>query len=174
MVVGIWVLDNDVVDVSLSVPVLTAVLFGKLMTVDEVDVPLLELVLVVTVVVAVTVPDVEEPVVDVEDGVQPIPRPRTPVQSVFVEEDDAEVVYVPTEVDMEDEEVGSGQPIPRPSSPSQDDVVVEATELVVGESEVTAEAGWLEVVDVEVGSGQPIPIPSNPSQDDVVTEVVVG
>lgn len=39
-----------------------------------------------------TVPDVEEYVVDVEDGMQPVPRPRTPVQSVVVNEDDAEVV----------------------------------------------------------------------------------
>lgn len=72
-------------------PVLLMVVFGKLMTVDEadaVDEPLVELVLVVI----VTVPDVEESVVDVEDGMQPVPRPRTPVQSVVVNEDDAEVV----------------------------------------------------------------------------------
>lgn len=82
-------------DVTLRVPVLLIVLFGKLMTVDEadiVDVPFLQFVLVVIAVVAITVPDVEESVVDVEDGVQPIPRPRTPVQSVVVVEDDAEVV----------------------------------------------------------------------------------
>lgn len=72
-------------------PVLLMVVFGKLMTVDEadaVDMPLVELVPVVI----VTVPDVEKFVVDVEDGVQPVPRPRTPVQSAVVNEDDAEVV----------------------------------------------------------------------------------
>lgn len=134
VVVGIWVLDNDIVDVSLRVPVLLMVVFGKLMTVDEadaVDVPFVELVPVVIAVVAVTVLDVEISVVSVEDGIQPIPRPRTPVQSVVVNEDDAEVVYVPTEVDVEGEDVGSGQPMPRPSGPSQDDVEVEAIEVVV-------------------------------------------
>lgn len=52
VVVGIWVLDNDSVDVSLRMPVLLMVVFGKLMTVDEadaVDEPLVELVLVVIV-----------------------------------------------------------------------------------------------------------------------------
>lgn len=167
-------LDNDIVDVSLRVPMLlVVVLFGKLTTVDEaddVDVPLLKLVPVVIEVVAVTVPDVVESAIKVDDEAQPIPRPRTPVQSVVVDEDDAGVVYVPTEVVMEDEEVGSGQPMPRPSRPSQDDVEVEATEVVVGEPEVTGEvqAGWLEVVDDEVGGGQPIPRPSSPSHDDVV------
>lgn len=95
VVVGVWVLDNDIVDVSLRMPVLLMVVFGKLMTVNEadaVDEPLVELVPVVIAGVAVTVPDVEESVVDVEDGMQPIPRPRAPLQSVVVNEDDAEVV----------------------------------------------------------------------------------
>lgn len=76
-------------------PVLLMVVFGKLMTVNEADAmdePLVELVPVVIAGVAVTVPDVEESVVDVEDGMQPIPRPRAPLQSVVVNEDDAEVV----------------------------------------------------------------------------------
>lgn len=95
VVVGVWVLDNGIVDVSLRMPVLLMVVFGKLMTVNEadaVDEPLVELVPVVIAGVAVTVPDVEESVVDVEDGMQPIPRPRAPLQSVVVNEDDAEVV----------------------------------------------------------------------------------
>lgn len=52
VVVGIWVLDNDSVDVSLRMPVLLMVVFGKLMTVDEadaVDEPPVELVPVVIV-----------------------------------------------------------------------------------------------------------------------------
>jgi hypothetical protein len=84
------------VDVSLRVPVLLmVVLFGKLMTVDEADavgVPFIELGPVVVAVVAIALPDVEESVVDVDDGMQPIPRPRIPVQSVVVDEDDAEVI----------------------------------------------------------------------------------
>jgi hypothetical protein len=52
VVVGIWVLDNDSVDVSLRMPVLLMVVFGKLMTVDKadaVDEPPVELVPVVIV-----------------------------------------------------------------------------------------------------------------------------
>lgn len=140
------------------------VLFGKLMTVD--DMLLLEFVpvvkaaaVVVVEVVVVTAPDVEESVGDVEDGVQPVSRPRTPVQSV-IDEDPVEVVDVPTEVGVEDEGVGSEQ-----STPLQDDV---EAGLVVGELEVTGEvrASWLEGVDDEVGRGQPMPMPSIPSHDD--------
>jgi hypothetical protein len=56
VVVGVWVLDNDIVDVSLRMPVLLMVVFGKLMTVNEadaVDEPLVELVPVVIAGVAV-------------------------------------------------------------------------------------------------------------------------
>lgn len=121
------------------------VLFGKLMTVDEVDavdMPLLELVPIViaVAVVVVTVPDVD-------DGVQPIPRPRAPVQSAVVDEDD--------DTEVEATEVVIGVP--------------EVTGEVKG--------SWLEVVDDEVGRGQPIPMPSNPSHDDdgvVATELVAG
>jgi hypothetical protein len=70
--------------------------------------------------------------------------------------------------------VGSGQPTPRPSGPSQDDVEVEAIEVVVEKPEVAGEAsGWLEVVDVEVGSGQPTPRPSSPSHDEDEDDGVV-
>lgn len=129
------------------------VLFGKLMTVD--DMLLLEFVpvmkAVAVVVVVVTVPDVDESVGDVEDGVQLVPRPRTPVQSV-VDEDPVEVVDVPTEVGVEDEGVGSEQ-----LTPLQDDV---EAGLVVEEPEVTGRVK-VGVVDIKVGQ----PMPNSPSHD---------
>lgn len=151
---------------------------------DAVDVPLPELVPAVIAIVVVTVPDAEESVVDVEDGVQPMPLQddvEEEATEVVVGEPGVTGVFEVGWLEVEDVQVGGGQPIPMPSNPSHDDDdAAEATELVVGEPGVTGgeEADWLEVEDVEVVSGQPMPMPSSPSHDDddaaEVTELVAG
>jgi hypothetical protein len=121
--------------------------FGKLMTVDEVDpvdMPLLQLVLVDIAVVVVTVPDVEESVVDVRDGVQPMPSQddvEVEVTGLVVGEPEVTGEVKAGWLEVVGVEVVSGQPIPIPSSPSHDDDDDDAVKLVVGEPEL---AGALE------------------------------